>query len=58
MARCKDNARDGKGTSWEGQREVNWAECIDNTWESDNHHAQEEFGNDGEDDYQDNWGSD
>ena len=46
-ARCKDNARYSKGKRRKGQREVNWDGCIDNTGGSDNHNAQEEFGNDG-----------
>ena len=31
----------------EAQREVNWDQRIDNNGEIDNHHAQEEFGNEG-----------
>ena len=54
-ARGKDNARDGIGTRRKGQREANWDEGIDKPGESDNHHAQEAFGNEGGD-YQDNWG--
>ena len=52
--RAKNN--DGKGEGWTGQREVNWDEGIDNRCGSDNHHSQVEFGNEGVDDYQDNWG--
>ena len=53
--RDKNNARKGKGAVWKGHREVNWAEGIDNHGERDNH-SQVEHGNEGDDDYQDNWG--
>ena len=43
----KDNARGGKGTRWKGQRVYNWDEGIANPGGSDNHHSQEEFGNEG-----------
>ena len=56
--RVKNNDKDGKGTRWKGQMEANRAEGIDNHGGSDNLHAQEEMGNEGEDDYQYNWGSD
>ena len=55
---CKDNARDSKLASWKCQREVNRTESIDNPGESDNYQAQEVFGNEGGDDYRNNWGSD
>ena len=35
---------------------MNWAEGIDNHGGSDNSHSQVEFENEGENDYQDNWG--
>ena len=46
-----------KEQAGKGQMEVNWAEGIDNRGESDNH-SQVEHENEGQGDYQDNWGSD
>ena len=41
----KDNARDGKGARWKGQREENLTEYIENPGGSDNYQSQGEFGN-------------
>ena len=38
------------------QREVNWAELREAPGEIDNRHSQVEFGNEGDDEYKDNWG--
>ena len=55
-AKGKNNSIDGKGESWEGQREENWTEGIETPAGRDNYQAQEEFGNEGGDNYQCNWG--
>ena len=52
----KNKARKGKGTGCKGQLEVHWADLGENAGESDNHYSQVEFGNDGGNDYRDNWG--
>ena len=52
----KNNDRKGKWTGWKCQRELNCAELRETNGEIDNRNAQVGFGNDGEYEYQDNWG--
>ena len=55
-ARGGNSARKGKWTGRKGQMEVNRAGERDNPGDCDNHHSQVENENEGDDDYQDNWG--